>query len=111
MQKPTFSRACLSNIRVIMAIIHVPLVELLCQMVMGQNPALKYVLSGMCGQLWPCPIMPGNKSHVSRDPNTSRVYPVCGRLNEAPRFHPGCQKVALLCTPTPSVGALMTQRG
>jgi hypothetical protein len=34
MKKPTFTRACLSDVRVIMVIIRVPLVELLCQAVM-----------------------------------------------------------------------------
>jgi hypothetical protein len=31
MEKLTFTRACLSNVRVIMAIMCVPLIELLCQ--------------------------------------------------------------------------------
>jgi hypothetical protein len=35
MEKLTFTRACLSNVRVIMAIMRVPLVELLCQAVIG----------------------------------------------------------------------------
>jgi hypothetical protein len=35
MEKLTFTRACLSNVRVIMVIMHVPLVGLLCQTVMG----------------------------------------------------------------------------
>jgi hypothetical protein len=35
MKKLAFARACLSDISVTMAIMHVPLVELLCHMVMG----------------------------------------------------------------------------
>jgi hypothetical protein len=34
MEKLAFTYACLSNIKVIMAIMRVPLVELLCQMMM-----------------------------------------------------------------------------
>jgi hypothetical protein len=51
MEKPAFTRACLSYVRVIMAIMHVPLVELLCQAVMGHIQALEYMPSGMCGLL------------------------------------------------------------
>jgi hypothetical protein len=39
MEKPTF----------IMAIICVPLIELLCQTVMGSIPALEYLRLGACG--------------------------------------------------------------
>jgi hypothetical protein len=35
MEKPAFTRACLSSIRVIMVIMHVLLVEWLCQTAMG----------------------------------------------------------------------------
>jgi hypothetical protein len=34
MEKSTLTRVCLSHVRVIMAIMHVSVVELLCQMVM-----------------------------------------------------------------------------
>jgi hypothetical protein len=40
-----------ANVRVIVAIIRVPLVELLCEVAMGWIPALEYQLSGTCG---PC---------------------------------------------------------
>jgi hypothetical protein len=49
MEKPTFTRACLSDARVIMVIMRVPLVDLLCQAVMGQILALEYLLSGASG--------------------------------------------------------------
>jgi hypothetical protein len=49
MEKLTFTRACLSNVRVIMAIMRVPLVELLCQVVMGWISGLEYVPLGACG--------------------------------------------------------------
>jgi hypothetical protein len=41
MEKPTFTRACLSGVRVIMVFMHVSVIELLCQMVMGWPPVLK----------------------------------------------------------------------
>jgi hypothetical protein len=46
MEKPAFSRACLSGVRVIMVIMHIPVVELLCKAVMGRPPVLKYLLLG-----------------------------------------------------------------
>jgi hypothetical protein len=44
-----------------MAIICVPLVELLCQKVMGWILALEYLPPGVRGCLWPHLIMPGIK--------------------------------------------------
>jgi hypothetical protein len=49
MEKLTFTRACLSSVRVIMVIMHVPFIELLCQTTMGWIPALEYKLTGMHG--------------------------------------------------------------
>jgi hypothetical protein len=49
MENLTFTRACLSSVRVIMAIVYVDLVELLCQMAMGFIPALEYLLLGAHG--------------------------------------------------------------
>jgi hypothetical protein len=49
MEKLVFTRACLSDVRVIMAIMHVPLVELLCQAIMGWIPTFEYLLPGTCG--------------------------------------------------------------
>jgi hypothetical protein len=49
MEKLTFTRACLSDVSVIMVIIRVTMVELLCQTVMGWIPALDYLLSGVHG--------------------------------------------------------------
>jgi hypothetical protein len=57
MENPTFTRACLSSARVIGVIIHVPVVELLCQTTMGRLLVHKYLLSGTCGCLLPCHIM------------------------------------------------------
>jgi hypothetical protein len=37
--------------------------ELLCQMTMGQIPALEYMLSVARGLMWPRPIIPGDKCH------------------------------------------------
>jgi hypothetical protein len=61
MEKPAFSRASLSGVRVIMVIVCVPVVELLCHTVVGQIPLLKYLLSSMRGRLWLCPITPSIK--------------------------------------------------
>jgi hypothetical protein len=58
MEKHTFTRVNLSNVRVIVSIMRVPMVELLCQELMGYISVLKYLLSGVCGCLWPCPIVP-----------------------------------------------------
>jgi hypothetical protein len=61
MEKLTFTGASLSYVRVKMVIMHVSLIELLCQLVMGWIRALEYMLSDACGLLWPCPIASGNK--------------------------------------------------
>jgi hypothetical protein len=53
MEKLNFTRAFLSDVRVTMVIMRVPVVELLCQAAMGQIPTLKCLLSGVCGCLWP----------------------------------------------------------
>jgi hypothetical protein len=57
MEKPAFTTASLSNVKVIMTIMRVPVVELLCQVATGCIPVLKYLLSGVYGRLWPCPIV------------------------------------------------------
>jgi hypothetical protein len=49
MEKLAFTRACLSDVSVIMMIMRVPLVKLLCQPVMGWIPALEYLLPGVRG--------------------------------------------------------------
>jgi hypothetical protein len=59
MEKPAFTRTCLSNVRVVVTNMCVPLVERLSQAVMGQILALKYLLPGARGCLRPCPIMAG----------------------------------------------------
>jgi hypothetical protein len=51
-----------------MAIMHVSLVELLCQAVMGWIIALEYMLSGAHELLWPHPVMPGAKCHYFSRP-------------------------------------------
>jgi hypothetical protein len=61
MEKPAFTRANLSNIKAIMAIMCFPMVELLCQTLMGWILVPKYLLSGVHGRLWSCPIMAGIK--------------------------------------------------
>jgi hypothetical protein len=61
MEKLTFTRACLSYVRVIMIIMRVSLVEWLCHMAMGQISTLEYMLPGACGLLWTCTVASGNK--------------------------------------------------
>jgi hypothetical protein len=51
MEKPAFTRASLSGVRVIMTIMCVPVVVLLCQAATGHLPVLKYLLSGARGCL------------------------------------------------------------
>jgi hypothetical protein len=57
MEKLNFIRACLSDVRVMMAIMCAPLVEFLCQMVMGRIPGLEYLLPDVreaCGHVLSC---------------------------------------------------------
>jgi hypothetical protein len=68
MEKSAFTRLCLSCVRVIMAIMHVPVVELQCQTTMGWLPVLKYLLSGVRGCLLLCLVVPGIK--CNRFPKT-----------------------------------------
>jgi hypothetical protein len=68
MEHPVFTKACLSDVRVIMMIKLVPVVELLCQTVTGWIPVLKILLSDVCGCLWPCPIMPDCRSVMTLPP-------------------------------------------
>jgi hypothetical protein len=70
MQKIVFTKACLSDISVIMAIMCEPLLELLCQVVMGWIPALKDLLPGAhgtCGHVLSCQVVNTTASQV---PNT-----------------------------------------
>jgi hypothetical protein len=46
---PTFTRVSLSDVRVIMMILHVLMEELLCQVMMGWVPVLVWLLLGACG--------------------------------------------------------------
>jgi hypothetical protein len=52
MEKSTFTRANLSDVRIIIAIVCVPMVELLCQVVIGRIPVLEHLLSGAHGCVW-----------------------------------------------------------
>jgi hypothetical protein len=63
MEKPTFTRASLSDVRVIMAIMHIFVGELLYQAVIGRIPVLECMLSGVCGHLWLHSIMSSMKWH------------------------------------------------
>jgi hypothetical protein len=63
MEKPASTRVGLSDVRVIMVIMCVPLVESLCQEAIGWIPTLEYLLPGMHGGMWPCSVMPDNKNY------------------------------------------------
>jgi hypothetical protein len=47
-------RMSLCDIKVIMAIMCVLMLELLCQAVTGRIPVLECLLLGVCGRLWSC---------------------------------------------------------
>jgi hypothetical protein len=63
MEKPTFTRVSLSDVRVIMVIMCIPVEELLCQAATGQIPVLKYLLLDVHGHLLPHHVVPGIKYH------------------------------------------------
>jgi hypothetical protein len=54
MENLAFTRASLSNVKVIMVIIHVLTMELLCQAVMGWVLVLECLLPGVHEHLWLC---------------------------------------------------------
>jgi hypothetical protein len=70
MDKLAFTRACLSDVGAIIVIIRVPLVELLCQAVIGWISALEYLLSGACGACGHVLSYQAVKDGASRDPVT-----------------------------------------
>jgi hypothetical protein len=51
MEKSSFTRVNLSDVRVIMMIMCVPVVELLCQAVTGWISVREHLFSGACGHL------------------------------------------------------------
>jgi hypothetical protein len=54
-------RVSLSNVRVIMVIMHVLVVELLCQVVTRRIPVIECLLPGAHGRLWLCLVFFGIK--------------------------------------------------
>jgi hypothetical protein len=76
MKKLTFIRVNLSNVRVIIAVMRVPVEELLCQAVIGWIPVLKHLLSNARGCLWPYPIVQGIKGRCFPRTWLQRLYPV-----------------------------------
>jgi hypothetical protein len=62
MEKLAFTRACLFDVRVIVVIMHVPLVESLCQTTMGWIPT-RVPVARHAWNLWPCPVVPSSKCH------------------------------------------------
>jgi hypothetical protein len=52
MENPAFTGVSLSDIRVIMSIMHILVEELPCQALTGCIPALEYLLSGLRGCMW-----------------------------------------------------------
>jgi hypothetical protein len=72
----TYRGWSLSDGRVIMAIIHVLVEELICLVVMGHIPVLKCLLSGVRGHLWLRPMMLGLKCRGSSGTWLQRLYSV-----------------------------------
>jgi hypothetical protein len=69
MENPTFIEVSLSNVRVIMVIMRVLVVELLCQVVTGWVLVPKGLLPGAPGYQWLRPILSSIKwPHFSRVP-------------------------------------------
>jgi hypothetical protein len=60
-ENPAFTGVTLSNVRVIMVIMRVPMVELLCHAVMEQVLVLEYLLPSMCEHQMSGPVMSGIK--------------------------------------------------
>jgi hypothetical protein len=61
MEKPAFDRVNLSDVRGIIAVMRVPMVEFLCQVSMGRILILTCILLGVRGCLWQnpaCPLQP-----------------------------------------------------
>jgi hypothetical protein len=56
-----FTRVCLPHIGIVMMCMHVFLVKLPFQTVMGRVPILEYMLSSVCGLLQPRLILSGNE--------------------------------------------------
>jgi hypothetical protein len=61
MEKPTFTRESISDVRMIMVIMRVLEEELLCQVAIGWIPVLECMLSSAHGRLWLRLVMPGIK--------------------------------------------------
>jgi hypothetical protein len=97
MKNPAFTRASLSDVRVIMTIMRVLMELFLCQTVMGWIPVLECLLSSACGHLWLRLVLPGIKwYHYLR---TLALWPLastwdtCGNGYWGARAHavPGCE--------------------
>jgi hypothetical protein len=71
MEKSVFTRVCLSDVRVIMVIMLVPMVERLCEVVMGWILALKCLLLGRVGAYDHVPSCQEFNAAVSRGPGSS----------------------------------------
>jgi hypothetical protein len=93
MGRPAFFEGSLSDVRMIMAIWHVPMVELICQVVMGLVPVLECLLSGTRGRLGLCLVLFGIKwPRYTRIPASGFTFLVW----ETPR----CGSQGLGCVPS-----------
>jgi hypothetical protein len=61
MKKLAFTKENISDFRVIMTIMRVPVEELLCWAATGWIPVLKYLMSGARWHLGSCHVVPGIK--------------------------------------------------
>jgi hypothetical protein len=80
MENSVFTMVNLSDVRVIMTIMHVHVVELFYQATMGRISVLKWLLSHARGCLWSCPIMTDIKYRHFLRTQLQRLFLVLGSL-------------------------------
>jgi hypothetical protein len=85
MEKLDFTEVSLFIVRVIMAIMHAPVEELLCQVAMGRIPVLKYTCcqarGGTCGHVLSCQAL---NVAAFQGPGSSGAYPVLNGPGRVP---------------------------
>jgi hypothetical protein len=90
MEKPTFTKMNLFDVRVIMVIMHILVRELLCQAVTGWIPVLECPILWHVWLLWLCPVMSGIKCcHLPRTRLKCRL-PGTGEPRGVDTRGPGC---------------------
>jgi hypothetical protein len=93
MENPTFPRASLSNVRVIMEIMRILVEEFLSQTVTGRSLVLECLLLGVRGHLWLRLVLPDIKWH--RYPGTPTLWSLDQYLGYPWAWLPGPQAHAM----------------